>query len=196
VNDLTDSELVIHLRTDEVRAFDTLYWRYHRALYSNIIKLTKDAEAAQDILQEVFITLWEKRLTLDPDQAVINWLFTVSYHKSVNYLKKMLKAPVISSGIDEEMHLSDEQEINLKETQLILLEKAVTQLSPQKRKVFELCKLQGKSYEETARELNISKHTVKEYLSEAIFSVREYMKRHPDYPVVLIYVILLTLHYS
>ncbi|MBD0298046.1 MAG: sigma-70 family RNA polymerase sigma factor, partial [Flavisolibacter sp.] len=154
---------------------------YHQAVYANIFKLTKEVEVTQDILQEVFIALWEKRSSIDINQTVSGWLFVVSYNKSISYLKRALKESVISNEWNEEMQPAEESEINVREVQLQLLEDALGQLSPQKKKVFELCKLQGKSYEETARELNISKHTVKEYLSAAIANVKEYIKEHPDY---------------
>ena len=53
------------------------------------------------------------------------------------------------------------------------------QLSPQKRKVFELCKVQGRTYKKAAEELHISKYTVKEYLSEALISIKKYIGEHP-----------------
>lgn len=183
---------MIRLHTDDVKAFNTLYLKYHRALYSNIFKLSKDADTTQDILQEVFITLWEKRLTINPDQSVSSWLFTVSYNKTINYLKKSLKESVILTDINEEIQLADEKEINLREIQLYLIEGAVNQLSTQKRKVFDLCKLHGKSYEETAKELNISKHTVKEYLSEAVINIKEYIKQHPESSTAFFCAILLS----
>jgi DNA-directed RNA polymerase specialized sigma subunit, sigma24 homolog len=52
-------------------------------------------------------------------------------------------------------------------------------LSPQKRKVFELCKVQGRTYKKAAEELHISKYTVKEYLSEALVSIKKYIGDHP-----------------
>jgi RNA polymerase sigma-70 factor (ECF subfamily) len=61
-----------------------------------------------------------------------------------------------------------------------ILENALARLSPQRRRVFELCKLQGKTYEEAAMELHISKYTVKEYLSAAVVAVKEYSRRHPE----------------
>lgn len=192
MGDCSDNELVMRLHTDDVKAFDTLYLKYHQALYSNIFKLSKDADATQDILQEVFITLWEKRLTINLDHPVSNWLFTVSYNKTINYLKKLLKESVILSDINDEIQLAGEKEINLREIQLYLIEKAVNQLSPQKRKVFDLCKLRGKSYEETAKELNISKHTVKEYLSEAVMNIKEYIKQHPESSTAFFCAILLS----
>lgn len=174
-------DLVIRLQHDDVKAFDALYHKYHNAVYYNILKLTKVVDVTQDIIQEVFIALWVKRLSIDPHLSVSGWLFVVSYNKSLNYLKKTLRESVIRSNEGIKMRVSNEQEINLRETQLTLLEEAIRQLSPQKRKVFDLCKLEGKSYEETAKELDISKHTVKEYLSNAIAYIKVYIRQHPQY---------------
>ncbi|MBS1660329.1 MAG: sigma-70 family RNA polymerase sigma factor [Bacteroidetes bacterium] len=173
-------ELVRRLLLSETAAFDTLYHKYHNPLYFNILKLTKDAEAARDILQDVFITLWKQRMTLDPQQSILPWLFVVSYNKSVDYLKR---TSAESALVYETQGLAQvlPGEAELKEAQLQLLEEAIRRLSPQKRKVFVLCKLQGKSYEETAEEMHISKHTVKEYLSGALVSIKGYVQQHPDY---------------
>ena len=179
MNNCSDNELVRLLHLSDIKAFDALYFRYEKALYSNIYKLLKDPNAAEDILQEVFIILWEKRGTIDLKQAVSNWLFSVSYNKSVNYLKKILKESLIFKDLNELVtSADDEKEINLREIQFGLIEKAVSQLSPQKRRVFDYCKYKGKSYEETAVELNISKHTVKEYLCEAVVNIKEYIRKH------------------
>jgi RNA polymerase sigma factor (sigma-70 family) len=175
-----DRELVILLRKDDVKSFDTLYLKYHRPLYTNILKLTKDTETAQDILQEVFISLWEKRMSLDEDKPVANWLFTVSYNKSITCLKRILKEATRFTYLTNRYEATDEKEAELKEVQLSLIEGAVKHLSPQKSKVFVLCKLQGKTYDQTAKELKISRHTVKEYLSDAVINIKDYIKEHPE----------------
>jgi RNA polymerase sigma-70 factor (family 1) len=176
----SDKKLVIRLHKGDVKSFDTLYHKYHKILYLNIFKLTKEAEATQDILQDTFITLWEKRQTIDENKPITNWLFTVSFNKSINYLKKVLSESVKLKAFQENEVATDDKEINLKEIQLCLIESAVKNLSPQRSKVFDLCKLQGKTYEETAKELNISKHTVKEYLVEAVGNIKEYVQKHPE----------------
>lgn len=177
MKEISDRELVIRLHAGDVEAFNSFYWKYHREVYLNIFKLVKEPEASQDILQEVFLAFWEKRFSFDPAQPVAGWLFVVSYHKAINYLKKTLKDSVMHHGFDEETP-ADGIDVMIKETRFQLLEQAVAQLSPQKRKVFELSKLKGKSYEEIALELRISKHTVKEYLAASISSIKEYIRQH------------------
>jgi RNA polymerase sigma-70 factor (ECF subfamily) len=61
------------------------------------------------------------------------------------------------------------------------------QLSPQKRKVFEICKMQGRTYKKAAEELHISKYTVKEYLSEALVSIKKIYWRTPPQTGIVIY---------
>lgn len=186
-----DSELVIRIQMGDVQAFDILYWKYHQAVYANINKLIKDGEAAKDILQDVFITLWEKCHTIDPNQSVANWLFVVSYNKSISYLKKVLKESVYNIELQNQMQVVEEADFNVKEEQLQLLEEALQHLSTQRKKVFELCKLQGKTYEEAAKELNISKHTVKEYLSEAIAKIKDFIKNNPGHIACFVCPVLL-----
>ncbi|HTF30656.1 MAG TPA: sigma-70 family RNA polymerase sigma factor [Flavitalea sp.] len=180
MNIFNDSELVRRLQTGDVDAFDSLYHRYQKALFLNILKITRNNEVTSDILQEVFIALWEKKLSLDISHSVAGWLFVVSYNKSIAYLQKELKFSM--SGLDANIEKTYvvQEETDLSEIRSKLLHEAIEHLSPQKRKVFELCKIQGKSYEETARELSISKHTVKEYLVISLKYIKDYVKEHPE----------------
>jgi len=174
-----DYELAVRLRQGDVEAFDTLYQKYHQGLYFNILKLTHQTAASQDILQEVFLKLWERRTSLDPDQSVTAWLFVLSYNKAIDYLKHYLRHSISLDESQEKIMVVPPEETHLTiEEKTQLLTEAINQLSPQKRKVLELCKLQGKTYEETARELHISRHTVKEYLASAISHVKGYIRQH------------------
>jgi RNA polymerase sigma-70 factor (ECF subfamily) len=187
---LNEIDLVRRLQQDDVDAFDILYHTYHHSLYSNIFKLTRQADTAKDILQEVFICLWEKRNTLHPQQPIAGWLFVVSYNKSITCLKKMLRDAMMKSQAASNQQAPEKDRLQ-QEDQLSLLEEAIEKLSPQKRKVFELCKMQGKTYEETAMELGISKHTVKEYLSGAVRYIRMYIQQHPGHQSVYLLAALL-----
>lgn len=186
----SNTELVTLLQMDNVKAFDQLYWTYYGPVYRNSLKLVKDREEAENIVQEVFLTLWEKRSCLDPEKPLSNWLFVVSYNKSITHIKKTLKQALMFKQVENEILLPEEPEFFLKEARLKILDEAFMSLSPQKRKVFDLCKLQGKSYEESARELNISRHTVKEYLSHAVKTIKEYAEQHPHGHIEVVYIMV------
>ena len=176
--------LITRLQNDEKEAFNELYHKYHSAIYYNIFKLTRDAIIAEDIVQEVFIALWEKRYNLDIEQGISGWLFVVSYNKSITYLKRKLKESLAQTVLQQNIENITDAGNSLANTQISILEKAIEQLSPQKRRVFELCKLQRRTYTEVADELQISKHTVKEYLSGAVISIKNYVKQYPEYSVI------------
>lgn len=170
-------ELITRLQANDRAAFASLYEEYSHRIYLNALKITKDTVVAQDVVQDVFIILWEKRLTLDPAKPILNWIFVVSYNKSIDHLKKALRTSLFSEIelFDGQNRYADKAEPIIKEKRLNLIESAVARLSPQKKRVFEICKLRGKTYEFAAEEMQISKHTVKEYLSEAMKSIRTFV---------------------
>jgi len=175
-----DSELIMKLQQSQVTAFDALYWKYHEPVYRNILKFTKDPVVAEDILQEVFTRLWEKRLAINSDQSVAGWLFVVSFNLSVNHTRKRLREQTAHKKL---FAVAPENELlpvglQLYEEQYRLMKQAIDQLSPQKRKIVTLCKLEGKTYEEAAGELNISRNTVKEHLSAAMVNLNEYVRKN------------------
>ena len=187
---LSDNELVVALQNDDVKAFEQLYLNYRSGIYKNIFKLLKEPEESKNVMQDVFVSLWEKRMTLDPSKPVSGWLFGVSYNKSITRIKKIFKESLLYEHILSDLQNSDHQQAYLKEAKLKLLDEAFLSLSPQKQRVFQLCKLQGKTCDETAIELNISKHTVKEYLAVAVKNIKEYIERHPIDQVLYIYLLI------
>ena len=186
----TEKELALRLIKGDMEAFNEIYQRYFHPVYCNALKITREVPVAEDVLQEVFITLWEKRQTIDAEKSLAGWLFILCYHKSINILRKKLRESLVYKELQQPEDSSREEEIKYL-AQWKILENALSCLSPQRRRVFELCKLQGKTYEEAAMELRLSKYTVKEYLSAAIAAIKEYSLDHPVSSVALIPLIFL-----
>ncbi len=157
--------------------FDQLYEEYHHAVYANILKMVRQPAIAEDLLQDVFVALWENHPKIERNR-VGNWLFVVSYNKSVNFLKKVRKEKL--EFLHEQQNLSvsshwdtvSEEEFEWK---LQLIEEAIDQLPLQKRIVFAKYRLEGKSLNEIAEELRISVNTVKDHLKIANKLVRAYV---------------------
>jgi len=183
----TEQALVEQLQQGSVTAYDALYNLYFDAVYANICKLVRDEAAAEDIMQEVFIRLWEKRGTLRPGHSVGNWLFVVSYNRSLNYLRGRLRERLGLQHLPPQALLGgDLEELLLTEQQLYMMEKAIAQLPPQRRKVFQLCRMQGKTYAQAAHELQISRYTVKEHIAKASDFIREYIRLQPGHQALFI----------
>ena len=178
----SEIELSAALAAGSKNAFDTVYQLYSRPVYANIFKIVCEPQQAEDLLQEVFLTLWENRGVIHNNKSVAGWLFVVSYNKAVSFLKKRVKESLMMAewpeGFEPAVQYSDDEEA-LYEAQLEILQDAVDKLPSQKRKVFRLCRLEGKSYEEAAELLDISVSSVKDYLKQATRLVKSHISlRH------------------
>lgn len=171
---------MIDVDSVELSVFDMLYDQYHHAVYSNICKLIGQKEAAEDILQEVFLALWERRHKLDAAR-VAGWLFVTSYNKSLKYLKKKSRENAVHLSDDtlyESMAQEDAASEDLYSLRVSMIEDAVNHLPERKKLVFKLCRYEGRSCDEVARMLDLSPGSVKDYLKQANRQIKEYIFSH------------------
>lgn len=193
--DLTYQELIAKLNAGDEAAFSYVYNKYYNAVFANICKLIKSQEQAKDILQEVFILLWNRRGKLTPAHEIGGWLFTTSYYKSLEYLRESIRYGVIQWKESFGEHLLEDclEDIEINYTQrMAVLNSAIALLSPQKKAAFNLCRVQGLSYEDAATELGISVETIKGYLKEAVKFIRNYaLAKDPAMPALALYCLLL-----
>ncbi|MBI2284810.1 MAG: RNA polymerase sigma factor [Bacteroidetes bacterium] len=160
-------------------AFGKIYTYFKDAVLANILKIIHQPHVAEDILQDTFVKLWENRSRFSDKQSVAAWLFRVSYHSSIDHIRGMLRAKLkteTSLLLEEEGKMENQQEL-LHEVyhKEALLQEAINMLPPKKRQVFELCKLEGKSYAEVSEALNIAKSTVKDYIIESNKSIKKHV---------------------
>jgi RNA polymerase sigma-70 factor (ECF subfamily) len=176
--ELTD--IVQRIKAGEEKAFRDVYTLYVGRLHTFVLKIVKSPEVADDVVQEVFIHLWEIRASLDPDKNFQSFLFTITRNRVLNILKRSS----VDSALLREIFLHAPQSSNTTETQLAfaetteLLRKATDLLPPGQKRVFELCKINGLSYEEAAVELNLSPGTINAHMVKSIRFIRDYFSRH------------------
>ncbi|HVW58898.1 MAG TPA: sigma-70 family RNA polymerase sigma factor [Puia sp.] len=158
-------------------AFECLYNQYSAAVYANIRKVVKPADIAEDILQDVFTVLWTNRAKLDPGQSVGNWLFVVSYHRSLSYLKKKLRENTVPAAELLVENIPSEPEMDEKYygEQINILNSAVDHLPLHKQRVFRLYHYENKTFDEIAQELDLSVGSVRFYLKQSRAFIRQYV---------------------
>jgi RNA polymerase sigma-70 factor (ECF subfamily) len=149
---------------------------------ANVFKIVRDEAITDDILQELFISLWNKRERFTEYRKISAWLFVASFNRSMNWLRDRATEKLHLQPLLHTAPVDDPEQTELQERQLQLLEQAIAQLPPQRRKVFELIRFQGLTYEQAANVLAISKNTVKDHLSKANDAIRDYLHNHPDGP--------------
>jgi|SRR5690554_3520830 len=176
---LDEKELLVKLRDGDARAFDKLYGFYSPRIYKRLLRLTAIEDIATELLQETFITLWEKRESINPDLVFKAWLYKVAENGVYQYYRRVARDQTLQQYIlanFTESYSHSEENLILKE-QKELLSNAINQLPEQRKKVFVLCKVEGRSYEEVANILGISPSTVSNHLVKANAFVRAYLFR-------------------
>lgn len=169
--------MILALNTGNELVFQEIYDHYSTAIFRNIFKLLPQQQEAEDLLQSVFLQLWEVRSGITGNQSVAGWLFTTSFYMTMSRIRKMARQR-LQQLEDNMVELADadesESSTEIYLHKVRLLDKAINLLPARKKQAFELCKMEGKSYKEAAVVLNVSEDTVREYVKSAMSILKRY----------------------
>ena len=166
VNITNDIELINDLRRGDVTAFDALYKKYSSSLYAFGLKLLKSEVESEDLVQSVFMTLWEKRKNLNSELSIKSFIFTIAYN---DICKLFRRRNYLKIFIEETVNLQSEGAVNI-EKQIdskLLLEKIqliINKLPERQKEIFLKSREEGKSSKEIALEVGLSQGTIDNYI--------------------------------
>nr|WP_295872950.1 RNA polymerase sigma-70 factor [uncultured Chitinophaga sp.] len=189
-----DRLLFSRIADGDEAAFRILYHRYNAVLSVSVRKMLRSEESTAEVLQEVFLKVWQLRHTLDSIDNPAGWMYTIAANYSLSALRKIAREKIRVEAITHD-DIEDNEDVTaafrVKELQLHI-SNAIDQLPASRREVFILNTQEGKSRKEIAEALDISEHTVKNQLVTARKFIREYLEKHTgDYlPVFLMGVLL------
>lgn len=168
-NLLPDHELAILLKDGDESAFLALYDRYKFRIAGNLMRLLKSEELTEEVLQELFIKIWDNHSKIDPEKSFRSYLFRVSenlvfdiYRRAA--IDKRIKVQLMTAQTEAYTHI--EENLIAKENHHLLMS-AINLLPPQRRQVFTLCKVEGRCYKEVSELLGISTSTINDHLLKA-----------------------------
>lgn len=169
---------IISLKQGDTQAFGLVYDQYSSPLLAKILRMVKDTDAAEELLQDVFLKVWNNREKIDTAQSFKSWIYAIAVNAVYDYYRKLsrdarLQQELINHFAD--LYNSDADDELIFEQRREILEKALEQLPPQRLAVFKLCRIEGKSYQEAAQELGISPSTVSNQLVQATKTIKEYI---------------------
>ncbi|TDQ72249.1 RNA polymerase sigma factor [Sphingobacterium yanglingense] len=179
-----DSELdYLHrLRNGDQRAFIYFYDIFKLPIYRKLLKMVRIKHLAEELTQDVFVRIWDKRALIDPEQSFKSYLYRIAQHILYDFYRKVAR----DERLQDEIRLLVLNEQNptddwlfLKETQNIL-DQAISSLPEQQRQIYTLCKMKGKSYKEVALELGISVHTISTHMTRASKKIQEFMTKYQN----------------
>lgn len=169
-----DELLLKRIAEGDEPAFRIIFDRYKARFYAAAIKMTRSTHEAEEIVQDVFVNLWARRTVLANVENPSGYLFTILYNKIYAHFKKIAAERRMMIKLSEaarESRSSVEEEYYEKETNG-LIHKLVCQLPLRQQQVYVLSKQEGLSRDEIAKRLQISPHTVKNHLQEAMKFIR------------------------
>ena len=179
-----DTEILIQpLKNGSVKAFDALYQLYSARLYNFVLKISKgDTYMAEEIVQRVFIKIWEERSLLDTQKSFNAFICTIAKNMLMNEYKHQMVEFVYQEYIlqinkDESSEGEDRIEYTFLEKYLDTL---IDQLTPARREVYILSRIDKLTVKEIAQKSGKSEKTIEKQLSEANEFVRRQFKNHYD----------------
>jgi RNA polymerase sigma-70 factor (family 1) len=195
----SDIQLIERVQASDVDAFDQLYHRYWKMLFMLAWKKTGNKEDAADLIQELFIEIWNKRTVFRVDRSLQTYLVSCVYFKVFNHFRaKGLKEKhirqfedyLVSSGADAVpiAVLLEEVEAEYGKMQEII-EQTVDLMPEKMQKVFRMSLYQRQGISEIAHTLDISPHTVKSHLQAAMGQLRKVAEEHSAEMTTLLVVI-------
>ncbi len=167
-------------------AFDEIYKQYYQGIFGFVLNYVKSADVAEDITQDLFVKIFEQKEIFDRVENLKSYLFTSAKNSALNYLKKASREELTKHNLIRhydakkaslEDDLTDIEYFNY-------LQKCLGQLSERNKVVFDLCRNEGKSYEEAAQELGISQSAVKKHMVKSMKTLRLLLKK--DFGLIFI----------
>jgi len=172
--------LLSRLAQDDPAAFSAVFFHHFDNIYTAANSLLKDEAAAEDVCQQVFATLWEKRQELAGIKSLRNYLFIAARNLILNGYRKQttlqkyrnyqLRQPP-GAALDPEQTMIGKEQAKL-------MERAITSLSPKQQQAFRLSREKGLAYKDISRMMGISIPTVKEHISKSLASIRKFLSHY------------------
>lgn len=171
-------ELLTRMKNGDMLAFDRVYEMYSHKLFSFVFKILKNEAEADDIVQEVFVKIWESRHKLQDYKLLNAYIFTIAYNNSIDLIRKRinntkylehLKNSAVTNVTPNIISQIEFNELNIQ------VEKLIANLPERQKQVYLLHREEGLTYPEIAEKLGISKNTVENHMVKALKYLRENM---------------------
>ena len=177
---MDERELVLRLIDGDEDAFCELYAAYKNRLLYFAMKFVKSREFAEDIFQDAFTVVWQSRRFINPDASFSSYLYTIVRNRILNQIRDManedkLKEHILSHAVDSAKETNNKILFDdLKD----VLSRALEQLTPRQREVFNMSRDLQMSHKEIAEALGVSVNTVQEHISVSLKVIRAYLTKY------------------
>jgi len=175
---MNNNELTVDLSTNNEVVFEQLFKKHFRELHAYAFSLLKDWDVAEEIVQGMFLKLWERNETVQVRTSIKSYLYKSVYHDSLNYLRgqKVQLKYQTTTAYSMKNHIDDAAgKLTMGELEQHL-QRALSKLPEKCRAIFHLSRFEELKYQEIASQLEISIKTVETHMGKALRILRKEMK--------------------
>jgi RNA polymerase sigma-70 factor (family 1) len=190
LSDTVENQLLIQTAQGDQIAFTQLFDAYHHALGAFVFGILKSREVAEEVVLDVFLKIWTTREVLADVQNFKAYLFTISRNAAISALRKAIRERTRQAQWENEQAPAQPVEPDNRELYFNLIDEAIEQLSPQRKKIYLLSRQQGMKYEDIAKELGLSRFTVRAHIQQSVTAITAFLKERVNKELMLTLMLL------
>lgn len=177
---INESDLITGLHNGSKQAFEEIFKNYHHRIYNFCMKILPGHDDAEEIVQNVFVALWNQREQVDKSKPLSPYLFTITRYMVYSELRKMVYRKAAYEEIaGNEISFSETTKDDVLFNELTnILQKLINSLPPRQKEIFRLSRDSGLSYKEIASKLGISENTVDTQIRRSLEYLRKEYERY------------------
>jgi RNA polymerase sigma-70 factor (ECF subfamily) len=173
-------------------AFDILYNKYCKQVYKFAFSILKSPEEAENLVQDVFLNLWENRNNVEKNSSIKSYVFTIAYNSSISILRKKVRESEYVEYLKSLQEVREEPvDAGFEYKELTnKLEKIINELPQRQKEVYMMHRIEGLKYMEIAKLLKISVNTIENHMSRALKTIRERLDNYSLLSILFLYLFI------
>ena len=188
-----EKELLPLIAAGDEQAFSAIVDHYWQKIYTVSLTFVKSTHIAEDVVQEVFLKVWEKRATIENVENFNSWLFILARNTIISMLRKKEPSIIAQGNLFPELpHIqpATDAAVQLKELQEII-NRGIESLPEQQQRIYRMSREQELSHEEICHRLGLARSTVKNNLVKTLNFLRDYLRQQTNPQLIIVATLLI-----